>query len=148
MQLKSRRAAEFINEMVALELIEPTMPLKISSLPGCNARSCICECHFCEANSSRNSRTGPKRVRGSRECCKRFERICVAVKSAVLFGSMLSCVDRLGDVDVAIDLRPSISDSAKFKQQCDRRRHLAEDRGRHSLYLNGRLGLRKKLCYS
>jgi hypothetical protein len=53
-----------------------------------------------------------------------------AVKSAVLFGSMLSCVDRLGDVDVAIDLRPSISDSAKFKQQCDRRRHLAEDRGR------------------
>jgi len=28
MQLKSRRAAEFINEMVALELIEPTMPFE------------------------------------------------------------------------------------------------------------------------
>ena len=43
---------------------------------------------------------------------------------------MLSCVFRLGDVDVAVDLRPIISDSAKFKQQCDRRRHLAEKRGR------------------
>ena len=52
------------------------------------------------------------------------------VKSAVLFGSMLSCADRLGDVDVAIDLRPCLSDSAKFRRQCDRRRHLAEERGR------------------
>jgi predicted nucleotidyltransferase len=52
------------------------------------------------------------------------------VKSAVLFGSVLSCGDRLGDVDVAIDLRPRISDSAKFRQQCDRRRHLAEEQGR------------------
>ena len=52
------------------------------------------------------------------------------VKSAVLFGSILSCADRLGDVDVAIDLRPRISDSARFRQQCDRRRILAEERGR------------------
>jgi hypothetical protein len=36
----------------------------------------------------------------------------------------------LGDVDVVIDLRPGISDSAKFRQQCDHRRHLAEEQGR------------------
>ena len=52
------------------------------------------------------------------------------IKSAVLFGSMLSCADRLGDIDVAIDLQRRISDSAKFRQQCDRRRHLAEEQGR------------------
>ena len=28
MQLKSRQAAEFINDMVALKLIEPTMPFR------------------------------------------------------------------------------------------------------------------------
>jgi predicted nucleotidyltransferase len=52
------------------------------------------------------------------------------IESAVLFGSMLSCADRLGDIDVAIDLQRRISDSAKFRQQCDRRRHLAEEQGR------------------
>jgi len=52
------------------------------------------------------------------------------VRSAVLFGSMLSCADRLGDVDVAIDLQRRILDPAKFRQQCDRRRQLAEEQGR------------------
>jgi hypothetical protein len=52
------------------------------------------------------------------------------VKSAVLFGSVLSSADGLGDVDVAIDLRRRISDSAKFREHCDRRRHLAEEQGR------------------
>jgi predicted nucleotidyltransferase len=52
------------------------------------------------------------------------------IESAVLFGSMLSCADRLGDVDVAIDLQRRISDSVKFRQQCDRRRHVAEEKGR------------------
>ena len=58
------------------------------------------------------------------------EEYAFKVKSAVLFGSMLSSADRLGDVDVAIDLRRRILDSVKFRQQCDRRRQLAEEQGR------------------
>jgi hypothetical protein len=56
-------------------------------------------------------------------------------------------VDRLGDVDVAIDLRPRISDSAQFRKQGDYRRHLAEECGRAFPTVFERATyLREKLC--
>ena len=131
MQLKSRRAAEFINDMVALELIEPTMPFGNKAAFQVATRGHA----FANATAAKPiSRGTAERV--LREFMDRVNAVNASkeyafkVKSAVLFGSMLSCVDRLGDVDVAIDLRPRISDSAKFRQQCDRRRHLAEEQGR------------------
>jgi hypothetical protein len=149
MQLKSRQAAEFINDLVALELIEPTMPFGDKAAFQVATRGHA----FANATAAKPiSRGTAERV--LREFVDRVNAVNASkeyafkVKSAVLFGSMLSCVDRLGDVDVAIDLRPRISDSAKFRQQCDRRRQLAEEREEHSpLYLNGRHGLREKLCY-
>jgi hypothetical protein len=131
MQLKSRRAAEFINEMVALELIEPTMPFENKAAFQVATRGHA----FANATSAKPIHRGTAE-RVLREFVDRVNAVnaskeyAFAVKSAVLFGSILSCVDRLGDVDVAIDLRPRISDSTKFRQQCDRRRHLAEERGR------------------
>jgi hypothetical protein len=131
MQLKSRQAAEFINDMVTLKLIEPTMPF------GNNAAFQVATLGHAFANATAAkpiSRGTAERV--LREFVDRVnavntsEEYAFIVQSAVLFGSMLSRVDRLGDVDVAIDLRRRILDSAKFKQQCDRRRHLAEERGR------------------
>ena len=52
------------------------------------------------------------------------------IRVVVLFGSMLSCADRLGDIDVAIDLEPSFSDPIRRKQLCNRRRRLAQEQGR------------------
>jgi len=52
------------------------------------------------------------------------------VKSAVLFGSMLSEAERLGDVDIAIELSPKVDEEADFRQWCDRRRQVAQDVGR------------------
>ena len=52
------------------------------------------------------------------------------ISGVVLFGSMLSCTDRLGDVDVAIALKPRFSDPIRRKQLCNRRRHLAQEQGR------------------
>ena len=54
------------------------------------------------------------------------------VKSAVLFGSMLSEAERLGDVDIAIELLAKVEEGAgaEFRQWCDRRRYVAQNHGR------------------
>lgn len=52
------------------------------------------------------------------------------VESAVLFGSMLSEAERLGDVDIAVELLPKVVEEAEFRQWCDRRRYAARDQGR------------------
>jgi hypothetical protein len=131
MRLKPKQAAEFINDLVALELIEPTMPFENKAAFQVATRG----------HALTNATAAKPISRGTAERVLRefidrvnavnaLEEYAFIVKSAVLFGSMLSRMDRLGDVDVAIDLRPRISDSAKFRQQCDRRRHLAEEQGR------------------
>lgn len=51
------------------------------------------------------------------------------VVSAVLFGSMLSAAERLGDVDIAIELEPKMIEDADFRNRCDVRRKLASRRG-------------------
>jgi hypothetical protein len=131
MRLNSKQAAEFINDLVALELIEPTMPFGNKA-----AFQVVTRGHaFSNATAAKPiSRGTAERV--LREFVDRVNAVNASkkyafiVKSAVLFGSMLSCADRLGDVDVAIDLQRRILDSAKFRQQCDRRRRLAEEQGR------------------
>ena len=49
------------------------------------------------------------------------------VESAVLFGSMLSEAERLGDVDIAIELLPKVAEQAEFHKWCDRRRYAARE---------------------
>lgn len=131
MQIKSRQAADFIDDMVALQLIEPTMPFGDKAAFQVATRGHA----FASATAAKPiSRGTAERV--LREFIDRvnavnaFEEYAFKVKSALLFGSMLSGAERLSDVDIAIDLQPRISDSAKLKQQCDRRRHLAEEQGR------------------
>jgi predicted nucleotidyltransferase len=51
------------------------------------------------------------------------------VVSAVLFGSMLSAAERLGDVDIAIELEPKMTADAEFRSCCEARRKLAVRRG-------------------
>ena len=131
MQLKSKQAAEFINDMVALELIEPTMPFEneaafqVATLGHAFANATAAK-PITRGTAERVLREFMDRVNAANAS----EEYAFKVKSAVLFGSMLSNADRLGDVDVAIDLRRRILDSAKFRQQCDRRRQLAEEQGR------------------
>ena len=131
MQLKSQQAAEFINEMVALEFIEPTMPYGNKAAFQVATRGHA----FANATAAKpiSRRTAERVLRQFMDrvnAVNASKEYAFRVKSVVLFGSMLSYADRLGDVDVAIDLQRRISDSAKFRQQCDRRRHLAEERGR------------------
>jgi len=131
MQLKPRQATEFISDMVALELIEPTMPFRDEAAFQVATRGHA----FANATAAKPiSRGTAERV--LREFTDRVNAVNASkeyafkVKSAVLFGSMLSCADRLGDVDIAIDLQRRLSDSVEFRQHCDRRRHLAEEQGR------------------
>jgi hypothetical protein len=51
-------------------------------------------------------------------------------ESAVLFGSMLSEAERLGDVDIAIELLPKVAEEAEFGKWCDRCRHAAREQGK------------------
>ncbi len=48
------------------------------------------------------------------------------VESAVLFGSMLSTTERLGDVDMAIELQPKVSAETEFREWCDQRGRIAQ----------------------
>src|SRR5580704_9164525 len=52
------------------------------------------------------------------------------VKSVVLFGSMLSDKERLGDVDLAIELQSATADNKEFERQCNIRRFTAQMGGR------------------
>jgi hypothetical protein len=51
------------------------------------------------------------------------------VNEVILFGSMLSDVDQLGDVDVAINLEPKVSDADALKEWSMARRHAAQAAG-------------------
>lgn len=52
------------------------------------------------------------------------------VNEVILFGSMLSDVEQLGDVDVAVNLEPKVSDVEALKEWSMVRRHVAEVEGR------------------
>jgi len=94
MRLKSRRAAEFINDMVALELIEPTVPF------GNRAAFQVAT----RGHAFANATVAKPIYRGTAErVLKEFvdrvnavnasKEYAFEVRSAVLFGSMLPCVD-------------------------------------------------------
>jgi hypothetical protein len=53
------------------------------------------------------------------------------VESAVVFGSMLSVAERLGDVDIAVHLQPTITQEVEFRSRREARRLLASRRGTH-----------------
>lgn len=53
------------------------------------------------------------------------------VEAVVLFGSMLTDTERLGDVDVAIRLEPKVIDENAQEQWCAARRRAAEAKGRN-----------------
>jgi hypothetical protein len=43
---------------------------------------------------------------------------------------MLSEAERLGDVDIAIELLPKVAEEAEFRKCCDRRRYAAREQGK------------------
>jgi len=99
MQLKSSQVAAFINDLVGLELIEPATPFGDKAAFQVATRGHA----FANATAAKPiSRGTAERVLG--EFMDRVNAVNASrdyafkVRSAVLFGSMLSCVDRLGDV--------------------------------------------------
>jgi predicted nucleotidyltransferase len=70
------------------------------------------------------------------EFMQRMERVNATseylyrVDTAILFGSMLSDVERLGDVDVAVNLEPKVRDEVAFKEWQMARRRAAQIGGR------------------
>jgi hypothetical protein len=65
-----------------------------------------------------------KRVNDTQEYVYRVEHV-------VLFGSMLSDIDRLGDVDVAVQLQPKVDKHDGFQEWSMARRRAAEAKGRN-----------------
>jgi predicted nucleotidyltransferase len=70
------------------------------------------------------------------EFMQRMERVNATseylyrVDTAILFGSMLSDVERLGDVDIAVNLEPKVSEESAFKEWQRARRRAAQVDGR------------------
>lgn len=65
-----------------------------------------------------------QRVNSTQEYVYRVEHV-------VLFGSILSDIDRLGDVDVAVQLQPKVNEEAVFQEWSMARRRAAEAKGRN-----------------
>lgn len=65
-----------------------------------------------------------QRVNSTQEYVYRVERV-------VLFGSMLGDADRLGDVDVAVQLEPKVDEDTAFQEWSMARRCAAEAKGRN-----------------
>jgi hypothetical protein len=131
MRFKPEQAEKLINEMVLLELIEPTTPFDNQ------AAFEVAERGLALANATAAKpiyRRTAERVLGEFmgrvDAVNASKEYAFRIRGAVLFGSMLSCADRLGDVDVAIDLKPRFSDPIRRKQLCNRRRRLAQEQGR------------------
>jgi len=69
------------------------------------------------------------------------------VDTAILFRSMLSDVEHLGDVDVAINLEPKVSEEAAFKEWQTERRRAAQLGGKFfSSYVERLYGPREEVC--
>ena len=133
MDLAPKRASEFLFELRALGLIEPAKPF--CEDPGPAFRVSSAGRALANASAAKPiSRKTAERVLG--EFLERVgavnstEEYVYRVRSAVLFGSMLSSMERLGDVDVAIELQPKVTEKTQFRQLCDARRHTAQERGR------------------
>lgn len=131
MGAEPEQTERLINEMAMLELIEPT------TMFNNEVTFEVAERGLALANATAAKpiyRRTAERV--LREFMDRVNTVNASkeyafrITSVVLFGSMLSCSDRLGDVDVAIDLKPRISDPIRRRQFCDRRRRFAQEQGR------------------
>lgn len=128
------RAKEFLDELESLDLIEPAEVTLADNQAAYEITI--------KGNALANA-TAAKPIRRStaefalRQFMDRLDRLNVSgeyvyrVVSAVVFGSMLSSVERLGDVDIAIELEPKVTEEAEFRSWCDTRRLFATRRGTH-----------------
>jgi predicted nucleotidyltransferase len=128
------QAGKFLSGLKTLGLIEPAE----APLPDNQAAYEI----TIKGNALANA-TAAKPIRRStaefalRQFLGRLDRLNASgeyvyrVVSAVLFGSMLSSVEHLGDVDIAIEFEPKITEDPEFRSRCEARRLLATRRGKH-----------------
>jgi len=129
--LKPNAAHDFLNQLVVIGLIKEY---------GRHNGHLLFEltCHgqnFANASASKPiHRKTAERVLA--EFIQRMERVngvseyLYRVEIAILFGSMLSDVERLGDVDVAVKLEPKVSEEAAFNEWQMARRRAAQIGGR------------------
>lgn len=128
------QARKFLSGLESLGLIEPAE----APLPDREAAYEI----TVKGNALANA-TAAKPIRRStaefalRQFMDRLDRLnsrgdyVYRVVSAVVFGSMLSPVEHLGDVDIAIELEPRMTEDAEFRSRCEARRLFATRRGTH-----------------
>jgi hypothetical protein len=117
-QVNAEQAAELLAQLVALGLIEPVSPK-----PYCQSR--VLNSHPVAKPLPNASAAKPVFERQRKHFCSSSWS-----ESAVLFGSMLSEAERLGDVDIAIELLPKVAEQAEFRKWCDRCRYAAREQGK------------------
>jgi len=133
LKVSPAEAAKFLSVMVSLGYLEPVNPPPADETP-CFEVTSLGQA-FANASGARPiSRETADRV--LREFMERVQAVNASdeyvykIESVVLFGSMLTDLDRLGDVDLAIELLPTALDDRLFQNQCQSRRRLAIEKGR------------------
>ena len=133
LKIRPAEAAEFLREMTSQGYLESVAPHWADGTPCFEVTNQGLA--FANASAARPiSRDTADRV--VREFMERVQVVNASdeyvykIESVVLFGSMLTEVARLGDVDLAIELRPTAADAQEFQEQCRSRCRLAVAKGR------------------
>ncbi|HUA97360.1 MAG TPA: hypothetical protein VMA34_03480 [Terracidiphilus sp.] len=130
--LRPKAAAVFLNKMVTLGFIRGT--------DKSNGRKSFEVTSHGQALANASAARPVHRRTAERVLAQFLERVhrvnstqayAYRVEAVVLFGSMLTDTERLGDVDVAIRLEPKAIDESAQEQWCAARRITAEAKGRN-----------------
>lgn len=131
LRLNHRAAADFLNKLVDIGLIEKHSEQEGTPLYALTQNG--------EALAQVSAAKPIRRKTAERILEQFMERVhkvsanaeyLYRVDDAILFGSMLSDVERLGDVDVAINLEPKVSDCDARREWSRRQRRVAVEAGR------------------
>jgi predicted nucleotidyltransferase len=133
MKLSLSEAEDFLRELVNLGYLEQARPIFGEN---------IAAYEVTQQGQALANASGAKPIsretadRALQEFMERVQTINASreyayqIESVVLFGSMLSSAERLGDVDLAIELKPAILGDEEFDERCNVRRRAAQADGK------------------
>ena len=131
--LSSAAAEKFVREMVSLGFFEPVVALAAAKIPVYEISTQGQALANASAARPITRKTADRLLRGFMERVHDLNsrpEYLFRVGSVALFGSMLSDTDRLGDVDLAIELQSKATSEMEFRNWSVSRRSAARAQGR------------------
>jgi predicted nucleotidyltransferase len=127
------QAMNFLRQLASLDLVQPAecLPLDKEAYEITTHGNAFANASAAKPISRKTAELVLQRLMERVRLVNDNPDLVYRVESVVLFGSMLSTAERLGDVDIAIELQAKVTEETAFRKWCDERRHIALEQGRH-----------------